>query len=549
MAEQGIGTGRLSAVRGSGGSVRKRARRRYTRLRARDARTGVALAAAGLAFLGAVAPAASGAEPPPVGKPRPDAPARFVPGPCPQTPDPIPGRCGVLEVPENRAHRGGRTIRLTVAVIPAASSKPAGDPVVFMEGGPGGDPIGAIPFLVASGVNRDRDLIVMTQRGGPYSQPSLVCPEVDRFHADAVGLRYDAPSTGRLLVRATKQCKDRLTADGIDLRAYNTTENAADFAALRKALGIHRWNVYGYSYGTDLGLTYLRRHPQGIRSLTIDSVVPPQIVSLPWTWDSAREGIGAIFDACAAQPSCKSRYPDLPRTLTEQVRRLEANPLTVTVEPSGGGNPVKVVLDGGALVNLLVTDGGALPAVDVPAALDELAHGNPERFARARAAGATPVIGEFAQGLTNSVACAEWVPGFSRSDLLQAGRRAFPGWPDTVLAHAPQLPFEHDVCRVWNVPDRTPIQRVATYSTVPTLIISGTFDAKTGASWGAYAGRTLPRSTAVRIPGIGHFVVPQSPCAASVLASFLARPTAPDTGCVAGLAPKPFTIIPDLETR
>ncbi|MFD5324952.1 alpha/beta fold hydrolase [Streptomyces sp. NPDC127092] len=470
-----------------------------------------------------------------------------MPGPCPDAPEPVPGRCGVLEVPENRAHRGGRTIRLAVVIVPAVSKKPADDPVVFMEGGPGGDAIDAIPFLIASRVNQDRDLIVMTQRGGPYSQPHLACPEIDRFQAKAVGLPYDAPSTGRLLVRAAKECRDRLTADGIDLRAYNTTENAADFDALRKALGIRKWNVYGYSYGTDLGLTYLRRHPRGIRSLTIDSVVPPQIVSLPWTWDSAREGIDAIFAACEAQPRCKSRYPDLHRTLTEQVRRLEAKPLRLTVRPPGGGDPVKVVLDGGTLVNLLVADGRALPAADVPAALDELARGNPERLARIRAAGATPAIGEFAHGLTHSVACAEWVPGYGKSDLLEAGRRAFPGWPDTVLAHAPQLPFEHDLCRVWNVPDRTAIQRVPTRSKVPTLIITGTFDAKTGASWGPYAGRTLPRSTAVLIPGIGHFVVPQSPCAQRVLASFLARPTAPDTGCVAGLAPAPFTITPDPE--
>ncbi|WP_328941100.1 alpha/beta hydrolase [Streptomyces sp. NBC_00250] len=431
-----------------------------------------------------------------------------------------------------------------MAIIPATSTKPARDPVVFMEGGPGGDAIGAIPFLIDSKVNRDRDLIVMTQRGGLHSRPNLACPEIDRFYGEAVGLRYDAPSTGRRLVRAAKECRDRLTAEGVDLRAYNTTENAADFAALRKALGIEKWNVYGYSYGTDLALTYLRRHPQGIRSVAIDSVVPPQIVSLPWTWDSAREGIGAIFDACAAQPSCKNRYPDLPRTLTEQVRRLEASPLTLTVEPPGGGNPVKVVLDGGTLVNILVTNGRAMPAADVPAALDELARGNPERLAKVQAAGATPVIGEMAHGLTHSVACSEWVPGHSKSDLLAAGRRAFPGWPDTVLAQAPQLPFEHDLCRVWNVPDRTAIQRVATFSKVPTLIVSGTFDAKTGAKWGPYTGRTLPRSTAVRIPGIGHFVVPQSPCAQSVLASFLARPTAPETGCVAGLTPAPFTITP-----
>ncbi|MFF6806171.1 alpha/beta hydrolase [Streptomyces sp. NPDC012616] len=88
---------------------------------------------------------------------------------------------------------------------------------------------------------------------------------------------------------------------------------------------------------------------------------------------------------------------------------------------------------------------------------------------------------------------------------------------------------------------------MATVSKAPTLIVSGTFDAKTGARWGPYTGRTLARSTAARIPGIGHFVVPQSPCAQSVLAPFLARPTAPDTRCVAGLAPAPFTVTPDPE--
>ncbi|MGW1536442.1 alpha/beta fold hydrolase [Streptomyces aureus] len=510
------------------------------------ARTRVAVAAAGVAFLGALAPTPGHAATGPASGPRPSAPARFVPGPCPDTPEPIPGRCGYLEVPENRVHPHGRTVRLTVVIVPAVSARPAGDPVVFMSGGPGGDAIDDMPFLISSGVNKDRDLIVMSQRGTLHTRPNLACPEIDRFYADSVGLRYDAPSTGRLLVRAAKQCRDRLTAGGVELSAYNTTENAADFADLRRTLGIRRWNVYGYSYGTDLALTYLRRHPQGIRSVAIDSVVPPQIVSLPWTWDSAHEGINAVFAACAAQPACRNRYPDLSRTLTRQVRRLEAHPLTVMAQPPSGGAPVKVVLDGGALVNLLVAN--AVPAVDVPAALDELAHGNPERFARARAAGATPDIGTFAHGLTQSVACSEWVPGYSRSDLLAAGRRAFPGWPDSVLAQAPQLPFEHDVCRVWDVPDRTPVQRVTTVSDVPALVLSGTFDAKTGARWGAYAARTLSRSTTVLIPGIGHWVVPQSPRAQSVLASFLTRPNAPDTGCVAGLTPKPFTITPALET-
>ncbi|WP_406337450.1 alpha/beta fold hydrolase [Streptomyces sp. NBC_00649] len=473
-----------------------------------------------------------------------------MPGPCPKTPEPIDAlstaRCGHLVVPENRGRTGGRTggrtIELAVAVIKAAAAKPSADPVVFMAGGPGGDAIDDIPILVDSGLNKNRDLIVMAQRGNLYDQPNLACPEIDRFNAKAVGLGYDSAAAQRRMLDAVKKCRDRLKGDGVDLSAYNTTENAADFADLRTALGIARWNVYGYSYGSDLALTYLRLHPKGIRAVAIDSVTPPQNAILPWGWSSAREGIDNILEACAAEPGCKSRYPDLATTLTEQVRRLEAKPLTLNAKPPSGGHPVKVVLDGGAVLNLLVAN--AVKAKDVPAAIDALGHGRPDRFAQARAADSVQAVGVTAHGLTESVACSEWAPGSSESDVLKAGRRAFPGWPDTVLVQVPQLPFQYETCRLWDVPDRAAIQRVATTSAVPTLLVSGTFDAKTGASWAKGAARTLSRSTSVVGPGITHWVVPQSPCAQRVLASFLARPTAPDTRCVAGLTPPPFTITP-----
>ncbi|MFG2981090.1 alpha/beta fold hydrolase [Streptomyces sp. NPDC048258] len=514
-------------------------------------RNGMAVAGAGLALLAAVGPTSAGAaqrnaDTGTVTGPGTAAASRFVPGPCPRTPEPIEAlataRCGFLEVPENRARPGGRTVRLAVAVIPAASAKPAQDPVVFMSGGPGGETFDDIPFLVSSGLNRDRELIIMAQRGNLYDKPNLACPELDRFYATSVGLPSYAPQTERLMLDAVKQCRARLTADGTDLSAYNSTENAADFADLRTALGIKQWNVYGHSYGSNLAMTYLRLHPQGIRAVALDSIAPSQYVSLPFAWAGAQEGLENLYKACAAEPRCKSRYPDIERTLNEQVRKLEARPLTLNVRPPQGGDPVRVVLDGGALVNLLVAK--AIPFVDVPAAIEELGRGRPERFARARAAGSVQVTGQTAHGLTNSVVCSEWVPDHSASDVLKAGREAFPDWPGPVLAQAPQLAFQEQVCRVWNVPDRTATMRVAPVSSVPTLFINGTGDMKTGASWAQKTARTLPHSTTVQVPGIGHWVVPQSSCAQKVLASFLTRPTAPDTSCVAGLGWEPFTITP-----
>ena len=111
-------------------------------------------------------------------------------------------------------------------------------------------------------------------------------------------------------MEAARECYERLSAQGIDLGAYNTTESAADFADLRVALGIAEWNVYGVSYGTDLALTYMREHPEGVRSVTIDSVVPPNLASLGLNWFNAGVTMDRFFAACTADLACNERYPD-----------------------------------------------------------------------------------------------------------------------------------------------------------------------------------------------------------------------------------------------
>jgi pimeloyl-ACP methyl ester carboxylesterase len=477
------------------------------------------------------------------------APGTFVSSACPKTPFPIPAlekaRCGFLVVPEKRAKADGRTIHLAVAIIPAESQTPAADPVVHMSGGPGVPAILETPDLIKAGLNRNRDLIIMDQRGQLYSKPALTCPEIDRFNARAVGLPYYAALTGRLHVKATRTCHRRLAARSIDLSAYNTSENAADFADLRKALGIAKWNVYGSSYGTDLALTYMRDHPQGIRSVIIDSVVPPHVATLGWTWTSAKQGFNNLFRACAAQRRCRNHYPHLGRTFARMVRKLQSHPLTTRAKPAPGLRPVKVVLDGAALVNWLVGAPG-FAATGIPAAIDALAHGDSKQIAEAWASAAGPDVAKFplGYGLNYGVFCGEWVPYERRSDVLRQGRHAFPTYPRLVLAQAPQLPFMTEDCRVWKVRKAPAAQRAITRGTIPTLVLSGSFDSRTAPRWGEYAARTLPNSTVVTISGVGHVVAPKSHCAQRVLATFLATPRAPNTGCVAGLKPPPFTIGP-----
>lgn len=360
--------------------------------------------------------------------------------------------CGYLVVPENRTKSNARTIRLPVAIIPSQSHKRVPDPVVYMAGGPGANAISQAEILVSVGLNQTRDLIIMNQRGVADTQPALTCPEIDLFNIEAISLRYGSPNTGKLHVAATKACHDRLVKQGIDLSAYNTSENSADFADLRKALKITQWNVYGLSYGTDLALSLMRDHPEGIRSVIIDSVVPPSAATLGWTWTNANEAVNNIFRACTAQSTCKSEFGDLATAFASQVQLREANPLTVVGKAPFG--KVKVVLDGGALVNWLASVPD--PGMEIPSiasALGELFQGKPTQIANSRAFLADPEgIGAVGHGLLLGVICSEWVPFEPQSEILVQGLLAFPTYPVSVLSQPSGLPFTTEDCGVWKVP-------------------------------------------------------------------------------------------------
>ena len=218
---------------------------------------------------------------------------RFEPAACPEIPVKALANasCGYLVVPEDRSEPTGGTIRLIVAIVPARSARPKPDPVVYLAGGPGGIALNEADLAVTIGLNLDRNLILMDQRGTLYSEPALTCPEVDQFFVRGLDLALDDPATKSLHAAAARACYLRWAATGRNFSAYNTTENAADFADLRSALGINEWNVFGTSYGTNLALTLIREHPEGIRSAILDSVQPPSVVNVGRFWGSARRGI------------------------------------------------------------------------------------------------------------------------------------------------------------------------------------------------------------------------------------------------------------------
>jgi pimeloyl-ACP methyl ester carboxylesterase len=477
---------------------------------------------------------------------RPPAPAggaSFQSTPCPQPniagfPDldfPSGVQCGYLTVLENRAKPDGRRIRIFVMRAAAVSATPRPDPIVYLSGGPGGAGSFEVAFMMKHGLNADRDVIFVDQRGTHRSEPRLGCPGWDQLLYDAVGLPFAADSTTVADTAAIKECRDHWAAAGVDLAAYNSTENAADIAELRAALGIDRWNVYGVSYGSKLALTLLRNHPQGIRSVVLDSVSPPTSNIVEKWWSAPASSFKAIFAACAAQPACAKAYPHLEADFTATVNRLDETPAVTQVKDESGA-PVMVNIDGFAFIYTLVMMSERGDAAAIPKMITDMAHGDSSTVAAAYLAfrGPPELIGLGGIGLAMTVFCAEHANLTTETATLAKAKSVLPGLPDRVLRLQPKQGRLFTECPAWNVGKADPTAGAPIVSNVPVLIIEGTFDAATAPEWVDLVTPDLASVQVVAFPFTGHAVLGKSACAPAIMAAFLDDPTKPvDPTCAA----------------
>jgi len=177
----------------------------------------------------------------------------FEPAPCafpvPRGYDP---ECGYLVVPENRARSDTRQIRLHVAIFRNRTGIPNADPVIKISGGPGSSGLNTAGYLLGTGMDavlERRDFIMFDQRGTGYSLPRLDCPERVQIAPALLGGRLSAEESAQAIIDAFRRCRERLTAEGLDLTAYHSAASAADINDLRLALGYNQLNLMAFPMG------------------------------------------------------------------------------------------------------------------------------------------------------------------------------------------------------------------------------------------------------------------------------------------------------------
>ena len=381
----------------------------------------------------------------------------------------------------------------------------------MMSGGPGG--AGSFEFLsgIAQGLNAEREVIYVDQRGTHHADPLLSCPELDVLLNEAISVPFRGRASRSGRRRSSRRAGTGRWPPASTSPPTTRAENAADIADLRVALGIDEWNVYGVSYGSKLALVVLRDHPEGIRSVVLDSVSPPNINIVENWWSAPASSFEAIFAACAAQPSCAAAYPDLEDDFYATVQRLDETPLVVEVEDASG-EPLTVNIDGYQFVYNIVMASERGDASGVPKMINDMARGDADSTVAAALSFLTPpaFVGLAGYGLAFTVFCSEAANLTTEEATLAKARASLPRFPDRVLKIQPKQGRLFTDCPAWGVGDADPSMRDPVISDVPVLILEGAFDAATAPEWVDVVTPGLENSQYVEFPFTGHAVLGQA---------------------------------------
>jgi pimeloyl-ACP methyl ester carboxylesterase len=246
--------------------------------------------------------------------------------------------CGDLVVLADRSQPDGATLRLAVIRLPSTGPAPNPAPLVFLAGGPGQGASGALQLftnasLPDSALRENHTLLLIDQRGTGFSQPMLICPEVDALATRPDSGTISPQEAQERGFAAFAACRTRLLAEGVSLADYTTAENAADINDLRLALGYEQVDLYRVSYGSRLALTVMRDFPQAVRSVVLTSPLPPQADLLAGRGLAFNNALETLSATCANDPACNES-----RAIASQSNRLVIMSLTMALYTNHDGN-------------------------------------------------------------------------------------------------------------------------------------------------------------------------------------------------------------------
>ncbi len=461
--------------------------------------------------------------------------------------------CGRITVPENRERSDGRLIQLHYVRIAAwgeDDTEHRSDPVLYLTGGPGVGVESYVGRLRDHDVAEHRDLYILEQRGIGSStdfceQYAALAPEISH----AVSMEEMAIAGAERM----RLCFREAAAQGIDLSGYNTVENARDVQALREALGLESWNVWGISYGSHLGQMLLDVDPEGTRAIVLDAIVPNDLAGL-FDYDRIfQQLITNIAETCTSGPQCD----DLEARLWRAMESLRDDPVILEIDESevyprgqqwippaiAAFLPFSMAYEQDehpamvAVINA-VAEFAETRDADVIAGLEAIL---------ASSEGTDDDGVSISQGMSDAIRCNDGYVHAVLADYDETEPGRWSGFLGTRAGAA----YAAQVCEDEGLAPRDRAEYALVQTDVPTLIVNGAWDPVTPPWLAEYIHQNMPGSRLIITPFAGHGPTRSMPdCAGPVMTAFFDDPDveALDATCLEeGLDPPVYVGL--METR
>lgn len=432
-------------------------------------------------------------------------------------------RCGELHTP---ATNGAFT--LPVVRILDGSAERRADPVMYLQGGPGGSAQlheEGINYWLnwLSYANLRRDFILMDPRGVGRSRPALTCKDYDQFSLNALRQNLSQQDELEQGFAVVQQCFNSLRSSGFKPEHYGTEMAAQDLRALMTLLveqnpDYQNWNLLGVSYGTRVALTAAQDSPV-VRSLVLDSVYPRGQGGLQNWPELFDRSLRNFLTWCTTNENCKSvdKTPMLDR-LQLALQSLREHPINMHIPRWNGDAPIDLVLNDHRFLSAIFS---AIYSqhdwIHVAAAIEAAINGERAGLQTLTETFINNAFSESFGGLVFMAVDCRDHPMSSSADYENKLKQnpLFAKYMDDLWRYQP--------CHFLSVPEAEGLKPAAPLQQ-PTLLLAGALDPITPAAWAHELHQQWPNSQIVVLEDIGHAVINSDACIHENIYRFLDEP-------------------------
>ena len=306
-----------------------------------------------------------------------------------------------------------------------------------------------------------------------------------------------------------------------------------DLEAVRQALGAPQLDLVGVSYGTRVAQQYLRRYPDAVRSVVLDSAVPNELVLGSEFAIDLDAALKAQFALCTHTPACAAAFGDPYARLYTLRDALRENPPGVSFRHPRSNALENRRLDAYTLAQVVrLFAYSAETSALLPLAIDRALKGDYASLL-GQADLLEDELGELAgSGMQLSVICAE-----DADRLVDRPQDA-----QLILGDTLVRAFRAQ-CEVWPHGTRSADFHAPITSDKPVLILGGEFDPVTPPRYAQQILKGLPNGRVLVAKGQGHGVMGRG-CFPRLVERFVETLDAKhlDAGCIADFGPTPAFI-------